>query len=257
MHAVFARGKRKVFKGPTGLGVSPRNRVPTPSGSGGAGVGSRDASLPRRSMESRGFAITEEEEEEEEEGLSRGVDADAVDKQILEVREAQRAAQLGLNAEASPIQGGFPLEEDEEDMEIEEVDTFSPFSEGGISESGDGYFVTTHTAEIDKGVDGSNEQHDTKGKDSFSGELPHAGLHGTVTAESTGSQDLRPGTANPQISVNMHEEDSPVLKQETLRMVNEGDDSSNSGHKPLEFTAEATEQAADCTLCIQKSNGST
>ncbi|GAB7343995.1 hypothetical protein MBLNU457_1926t2 [Dothideomycetes sp. NU457] len=239
MHAVFARGKRKVFKGPTGLGASPRNRIPTPSGSGGAGIGSRDQSLPRRSMESRGFAITEEEEEDEEQ-MRGGVDVDAVDKQILEVKEAQRAAHF--NTGASP---GLEEEDEDEDIEVEEVDTFSPLSDGDISEIGDGYFASTHAAEVEKGLEGP-DQDGPAGKPS-SGGLDHMARHDRAS-----SQDTPHDATSPKVNINMHEEDSPILKQtRTLDSVKEGDE------RPHEATATSEDKTAQCALCIQKSNGST
>ncbi|KAF4552374.1 Serine/threonine-protein kinase-like protein [Elsinoe fawcettii] len=140
MHAVFARQKRKVFKGPTGLGNSPRSsnqgtRNVTPTASS---AGSREPSRKRQSVEIVGMAsavtITEEEEDE---------DAD-----IAVIEETPRIS--------------MGIEEGDEDIEeeVEEVEAFSPVSEGlEVVEDidGEGYFRSVHKADC---VDEEPEHHE-------------------------------------------------------------------------------------------------
>jgi len=169
-----------------------------------------------------------------------------VDKQILEVREAQRAARLKMGSNP-----GLEEEEDE-DMEVEEVDAFSPFSDGDMSEAGDGYFAATHAAEVDRGHDGAGETHGHPGKEILSGKLPNGGPDRIMDHERASSQDTHRDATNPKININMHEEDSSILRQtRTLDSVKESDE------RPHEATASPGVPAAQCALCIENSNSST
>ncbi|KAF2222168.1 hypothetical protein BDZ85DRAFT_265012 [Elsinoe ampelina] len=138
MHAVFARQKRKVFKGPTlgSVGGSPRSstsgtRNVTPTASS---AGSREGSRKRQSVEIVGMAsavtITEEEEDE-------GEEVAVVDD------------------------GGMGLTVEEEE-EVEEVEAFSPVSEGmevveDVDEEEGGYFRSVHKADC---ADEGGEKHE-------------------------------------------------------------------------------------------------
>lgn len=198
-------------------------------------------------MESRGFAITEEEEEEEEEPMRGGVDVDAVNKQILEVQEAQRAAHLNMG-----VSPGLEEEDEDQDMEVEEVDAFSPLSEGDISEIGDGYFASSHAAEVEKGLEGADGAHSQQGKGSSEGKLSNGAENGSTEHTLVTSQGTTQDATNPKININMHEEESPILKQtRTLDSVKESDE------RPHEAKATSEDQATQCTLCTQKSSGST
>jgi hypothetical protein len=107
MHPVFAKKKRSVFKGPS-LGNTPGARGRGTSHNS-SGENSRGTSAQgRRSNE---ITITEEDEEEEEE--SRDEPKDFFGKVTLH------------------DQGMRLVEEDEEeDLEVEEVESFSPIEEG-------------------------------------------------------------------------------------------------------------------------------
>lgn len=140
MHAVFARQKRKVFKGPTNLVATAgrthtRNLTPTASAGGSVGP-SREQSRKRQSIEIVGAsALAIAEEEEEEPGEPRYM----------------------LSLPQTPVDAtGFEtgIEEEDAEDEVEEVDGFSPISceavhTGlGSDEAEDGYFRSAHAAEI-------------------------------------------------------------------------------------------------------------
>jgi hypothetical protein len=113
MHPVFAKKKRSVFKGPS-LGNTPGARGRGPSHNS-SGENSRGTSAQgRRSNE---ITITEEDEEEEEEQQPREEPKDFFGTVTLH------------------DQGMRLVEEDEEedDLEVEEVESFSPIEEGNTT----------------------------------------------------------------------------------------------------------------------------
>ena len=120
MHAVFARQKRKVFKGPSLSNTSAPRRNMTPGGSAGSsGRRSREQSRKRQSVEIMTTAPPIAEEEEDE------------------------SHQFGLGSYASGFETGI------DEGDIEEVDAFSPVlgeETGGDGE--EGYFRNVHPAEI-------------------------------------------------------------------------------------------------------------
>lgn len=178
MHAVFARQKRKVFKGPTGLVGSPknsnsRNITPTP-GSERSNTGSRERSRQRQSVELVGSGappIVEEEDEEE--------------------HHVQHQPDGTLNAEGEEYlqtpSEGVQLDEDMDLDDVEEVEAFSPLSEGAVevqdsAGADDGYFRMMHAAEMAK--------NSIKQTESAKGEQEEKELIGAPSAGSAGLSSI-------------------------------------------------------------------
>ncbi|PNS17785.1 Protein kinase kin1 [Sphaceloma murrayae] len=161
MHAVFARQKRKVFKGPTGLGTA---KTPTASGTRNvtptASTGpSREGSQTRRrqSVEIVGMAGVAEIEEEDE-----GEDEEMATLKVPERKEfALSLSGIGMGVMEEGAEGEEEDDDDEEEMEVEEVEAFSPISDGVVAEvvdDGEGYFRMMHKADCaeDEAATGMN-----------------------------------------------------------------------------------------------------
>jgi len=173
MHAVFARQKRKVFKGPLGTGGGLRQRNVTPT-AGLPSPGSKisTAHAPKRqSVEVVGagsVGIVEEEDEEEEDDL--GEDVEYVE------RNRQSLDQIALStfegrAQVLNLDGHYDLRkpeygDDDDCVAVESVDFFAPSSadiivenaahDNGVNQKNrfSGYFKLTHPAEAAAHNDG-------------------------------------------------------------------------------------------------------
>ena len=133
-----------MFKGPTGLGGSPRNRSATASSNGSTGSRSRDTSQVRKSKDMS--VIIDEEDEPEDDNVETpdpsARDMDHVEEAYLSAEEEPDTDKDRLQSVTEPRAGMADLEEGDEDMEVEEVDTFSPMPSASESllVSDGGYF---------------------------------------------------------------------------------------------------------------------
>lgn len=135
MHPVFAHRRKKAFRGPAPHGNSPRSR--------GTHLTPDDASEFAKAKTARKSEILEEDEDEEETITTSPIKADATGPSIDSVASNREQAPYDQSTSAL-------LEEEEEDMDVEEVESFGAASaeDANVSRAvHSGYFGGEHVVQ--------------------------------------------------------------------------------------------------------------